>query len=330
MRLIEKRGFFLTANGQLNTVQLEKRMLIITTSKKEAGIKISRDQIRKGIRHMQVYRTLIRKDLEGITAFTSALLGILIEIFKSKSKLLTLKNGLYRLSLLGVRFYASGLEKDPFLRKVYKDLGGKYVLFNYYQLLQSSFDWEKWLIDHEMFCVIDSGSYSYYQKKKKINKASYKQQELFSEEDLTKHYINGYADFINRHKHNTQILGFFPFDCIGDPQQTKWNYEILKSKTDANIFPVWQMTDSLDELQKLVDEEPEMIGFGGSIQFLSNRLDKVRSVLQGLFKRFENVNFHLLGVANELLLEFPCFSADSTAYINARKSAKQRQCDLYL
>jgi len=36
-------------------------------------------------------------------------------------------------------------------------------------------------------------------------------------------------------------------------------------------------------------------------------------------KHYPDVNFHLLGVADELLLEYGVFSSDSTAYLNARK-----------
>lgn len=88
---------------------------------------------------------------------------------------------------------------------------------------------------------------------------------------------------------------------MADPQATKENTEILKAKTDAKIFPVWQMTDSLEELQKIVNNEPEMIEIGGAVPFLSNRIEYVRKVLKQVF------------------------SYDSTAYINARKSEKQRQ-----
>lgn len=158
---------------------------------------------------MQVFRTAIRKNMEKFSKFSSALFGIITEIFKGESKLQTLKNGLYRLTLLECGFWASGLEKDPFLRGVFKELGGKYVLFNYYQLLQSSFDWEQWLEEEDMYCLIDSGAYSEHQNKQKMKKAAYQQQVLFSEETLTEQYVDGYANFMNRHKDNPQVIVFF-------------------------------------------------------------------------------------------------------------------------
>lgn len=325
LRSVQKRGFFTTASGCVNTVELSGQILLVSTSKKESNLRISREKIRRAIAYMQGCRTAIRKDMEQFSPFSSALFGMLVQIFKGESKLQSLKNGLYRLSLLGVRYYASGLERDPFLRKEFKNLGGKYVLFNYYQLLQSSFDWLSWLEDEDVYCLIDSGAYSDFQNKQKVKKSVYQQQQLFDEEALTDQYIEGYAQFINEYKVHPRVIGFFPFDCIGDPEKTRENEQRLKNLTDAKIFSVWQFTDSLDELQRLVEEEPEMIGIGGMVPYLMNRMDQVRTVLKRIFSKFSTVNFHLLGIANELLLEFPCFSSDSTSFLNARKSEKQRQ-----
>lgn len=325
IRSVRNRGFFVTASGCKNSVTESGQMILISTSKSKESFKISRKQIRNAIRYMQVYRTAIREDMQRFSKFSSALFGILIEIFKGHSKIETLKTGLFRLSMLGVRFYAGGLEKDPFLRGEFKKIGGKYVLLNYYQLLQTSFDWVHWLEKTDSYALIDSGSYSDFSKKQKELKAAYQQMDLFSEDTLTDKYIEGYAQFINRHKDNPRIIGFFPFDVVGDPQKTKENYELLKKRTDAKVYPVWQFTDTLNELEQMVNEEHEVIGIGGMVLYLSKRIEKVRAALQEVFKRYSTVNFHFLGIANELLFEFPCFSSDGTAFLNARKSKRQRQ-----
>ncbi|MFD5853779.1 hypothetical protein ACFWGC_26965 [Cytobacillus pseudoceanisediminis] len=324
-RSVKNKGYFLTASGCINYVQVEKGALIISSTRNDSSIHLKNYQIRKAIRHLQVYRTAVRKDMEQFSNFSSALFGILVEIFKDESKLQALKHGLFRLTLLGVRFYAGGLERDPFLRKEFKELGGQYVLFNYYQLKQCSFDWLQWLESVDAYCLIDSGAFSYFQKKNKEMKSPYQQQQLLGEDILMEQYIYGYAGFINKYKEHRRIIGFFPFDVIGDPVQTKENERLLRILTDAKIFPVWQFTDRLDELKSLVDGEPEMIGIGGTVPFLSNRVGKVRAMLNTVFHRFPDMNFHLLGIANELLLEFPCFSSDSTAFLNARKSEDQRK-----
>lgn len=326
IRAVQKKGYFYTASGCINRIEINGLSICIKTTSQGEPFAIARKQVRKAIRFMQVYRTAIRKDMEQFSNFSSALFGILVEIFKDESKLQALKHGLFRLTLLGVRFYAGGLERDPFLRKEFKELGGQYVLFNYYQLKQCSFDWLKWLESVDAYCLIDSGAFSYFQKKNKEMKTPYQQQQLLGEDILMEQYIYGYAGFINKYKEHRRIIGFFPFDVIGDPVQTKENERLLRTLTDAKIFPVWQFTDDrLDELEGMVDGEPEMIGIGGTVPFLSNRVGKVRAVLNTVFHRFPDINFHLLGIANELLLEFPCFSSDSTAFLNARKSEDQRK-----
>ena len=68
-----------------------------------------------------------------------------------------------------------------------------------------------------------------------------------------------------------------------------------------------------------------MLAIGGLVPYLSNRKHFVRKILDNVFSRFPNVPFHLLGFANEMIVEYPCFSSDSTAYLNARKSRKQRK-----
>ncbi|MGS2778353.1 hypothetical protein ACVBAX_13385 [Robertmurraya sp. GLU-23] len=131
--------------------------------------------------------------------------------------------------------------------------------------------------------------------------------------------LEGYAQFINKHKSNPRILGFMPLDCIGNPQMTRENYKKLKELTDAHIYPVWQITDTLEELDRIVEKEPEMVALGGCVPFLSSRKDFVRDKLKMITKRHPNVCFHGLGIANEMLLDYGIFSADSTAYLNARK-----------
>lgn len=154
------------------------------------------------------------------------------------------------------------------------------------------------------------------------------QQELFSYEELPIITLNEWSNFIEEHQANPRIIGFFNLDVIGDPKQTRENFKILKSRLPhAKIYPIWQFTDSLEELDKLVNSEEmyDVIGIGGMVPFLSTRKHMVREKLDIIFERFPHVNFHFLGGANEMLIEYPFFSSDSTAFLNARKSEKQRK-----
>ncbi|MCU1808252.1 hypothetical protein NVV31_23050 [Cytobacillus firmus] len=318
-RMLIKKGTFHTAQGCRNyLVEYGKTYLEFKSEKGVVPQKIKRRSIRQVISFFFFKRTTVRKDLERYSSFTSALFGILLQCFKDKARLLKLRAGLYRLSLLGTRFFFSGLERDPAMLKILKDLNGKYVLFNYKNILESP-QCLQMLDTYDLFCVVDSGAFSIFNKKRKSSKQLFHQSNLFDNEKLDEMTLEGYAQFINSHKNNKRILGFFPLDCIGDPEQTKVNYERLKELTDANIFPVWQITDSLEGLNQLVKEEPEMIGLGGCVPFLSSRKHIVRDILDQVTKRYPNVCFHGLGLADEMLLEFNLFSADSTSFLNARK-----------
>jgi quinol-cytochrome oxidoreductase complex cytochrome b subunit len=74
-------------------------------------------------------------------------------------------------------------------------------------------------------------------------------------------------------------------DVIGDSEGTKENYKKLKGLTNTEIIPVWQISDSYEELQKLTEESPSLIGVGGCVPLLlSNQKEKVRSILEKVFK----------------------------------------------
>lgn len=50
IRVVQRKGFFLTARGVVNTVQSNGHTLLISTSKNESNIQITRGKIRKAIR----------------------------------------------------------------------------------------------------------------------------------------------------------------------------------------------------------------------------------------------------------------------------------------
>lgn len=325
-REIRKNNNFHTIKGCLNTVtKYGTTFLSIRTKSSNKPFTIMRKSIRRALAFVFFTRTAIRKDMEQFSRFSSALSAICTKCFEHMSKIQMYKQGLYRLSLIGTRYFFSGMERDPKAIQWVKEAGGSFVLFNYKSLLDSSTDWISALKENDLYCLIDSGSFSIFNENRLKGKKQFNQEELFEEDTLNDMTLEGYAKFINQHKHLKRIIGFYPLDVVGDPIATKHNYLKLKSLTDAYIIPVWQFTDSLSELEKLVKEEHGVIAIGGMVPFLSSRKHIIRKVLDKVFLQFPTQCFHALGVADELLLEYKFFSADSTAFLNARKYQEGRK-----
>ncbi len=259
------------------------------------------------------------------------MMGILTKIFESLAYVKQFGDRIYRLSLIGVRFFASGLERDPAVRKLVKKVGGKFLLLNYFYIRNDD-NWLRYIEDDDFYVLIDSGAFSVYKQMQKRRKTEENdelfQMEVLSFDDAPMIQLEEWAGFINKHKENPRVLGFFNLDVIEDPEKTRENSKKLKEMVPtATIYPVWQFTDSLAELEKLTDsdEEYDLIGIGGMVPFLSNRKGVVRDKLDKVFKRFPYANFHFLGGANEMLVDYPFFTSDSSAFLNARKSVDQRQ-----
>lgn len=326
-RELNRQGYFRTAKGSTNyLVAYEKDCIYLKSVKGVKPFRLKREMVRKAISYMYFKRTTVRKDMEAFTEYSSALFGILTHIFRHISKLQTLKFGEFRISLIGTLFFASGLERSPeLIKKVLKKLGGKRVLFNYKSILESS-EALNMLEKYDLYALIDSGAFSFYNEKNKKGKKAVQQQMLFEESVMDDLTLEGYAKFINDNKNNKRILGFLPLDVVGDPLKTKNNYRKLKEMTPgAIIFPVWQFTDSIEELECLVNQEHEVIALGGIVPYLSSRKPFIRTVLDKVFAKFPEQNFHALGLADELLMEYNFFSSDSTAFLNARKYKEGRK-----
>ncbi|MDE5055367.1 hypothetical protein NDK25_24420 [Niallia taxi] len=315
-RRLKKRGAFYTVNGAVNYLkQQNKNCIYICTSKGQAIIQIKRETIRKCIDYFFHKRTVIRKDMEQFSAYSSSLFAIIWDCFSDVSKIQKLNNNMFRISLVGTRVYFSGLERSPGMQKIVKEQKGDYLLYNYYSITQSSKDPVVTLEENQQYCIIDSGAFSFYNAYKKE-----KQQIcLFSEEIMQEMYLDGFIDYINKHKDNARVLGFITLDVIGDEKKTIENYRYIKQRTNAEIIPVWQITGTIEYLSELVAEEHAVICLGGMVPFISKRKEFLRERLGYIKKKFPTQNFHFLGVADELLKEYGAFSSDSTAYLNARK-----------
>lgn len=318
MRKVKKQPVFFTVKGKVNTVSsYSKDSISFTTSTGGKTHNLSRKKLRQAIKYVYFNRTATRNDLEQYSPFTSALLAMLVKCFKELAIIQKLKHGLYRLSLKGCRFFFGGCEQAPKDMEMVANEGGRFVLLNYHKLRNQKY---KIFLHHlerlQLYAVIDSGAFSFFNEKEKEQ-----QLELFPSDPLEE-----YAYFINEIKDHPSILGFFSLDVIGNPSATKENYKRLKRMTNATIYPVWQVADSFEELDKMVAEGHELIGIGGTVpMLLRNQIKKVKKIFDQVFNHHYNGQpFHWLGGANHLLCEYPFFSSDSTSWLNPRKNGERK------
>ncbi|RTR26600.1 hypothetical protein EKG37_21260 [Robertmurraya yapensis] len=323
LRFLQNQKSFLTVTGRENQfVSVNRDYLLIQSAKNQKPWSITRKKLRESIYYTFSKRTIVRKDVEQFSSFSSSLFAILFKCFEGMVHIKKLPSGLLRLSLKGCRVFFSGLERDPSIRQMVKEEGSSSLLLNYYYIRQNRY-WTDILEDFTNV-VIDSGGYSLFKKslKKDDNEPT-----LFNLDDIPMITVEEYAAFIRRYQSHPSIIGFFNLDVVGDPVETKRNYQRLKELAPkATIYPVWQFSDSLEALEELVNEEHELISIGGLVPYLSTRQEVVRKKFKAIFSRFgEKTNFHFLGGGNELLLDFNLFSSDTTCYLNARKSIKQKK-----
>ncbi|UAL49813.1 hypothetical protein K7887_22095 (plasmid) [Sutcliffiella horikoshii] len=327
LRRVNKQNIIFTAKGKTNyIIAVRDDKYSVCTEIGNTPFTISRKAIRKAINYFIDCKTITRRSLEKYSNFTSSLLGILIEIFKGKVMLRELESKEIRLSLLGTRLFASGLEKDPNIRELYKKLGGKHLLLNYFHI-RGNKHWKK-ILDENFHVIIDSGAFSVYRAKQKMITRMEKdnQLSLFQHDDVEMISLEEYASFINKEYQDNRIKAFINLDVIGDPVQTQRNFKRLNELCpSATIWPVWQINDSLENIETLVDEEHEVICIGGLIPLMLKDKKVAERVLSQVLGSFPTVNFHCLGLANRWLWNMMPFSVDTTAYLNARKSEKQRK-----
>lgn len=123
-REMSKQGFYRTAKGKINRlVEYGKTHVLVLTEEGTEPIRLNRSSIRKAISYFFFKRTAIRSDFEAYSKFTSAMFAIIVHCFRDMSKLLKLKHGLYRVSMLGTRHWFSGLERSPDILSLLKSLG---------------------------------------------------------------------------------------------------------------------------------------------------------------------------------------------------------------
>jgi len=289
-----KEGFFyFTGKGRKNwVVQVTKQSVHVSTEGSKSPFRISRYRLRKAISFFLLKRTVIRKDLESYSNFSSSLLGLLRMIFSEVSKIQRTVNGLLRLTLKGVRFLFSGVPRSPGDMELIQQNNGKWVLLSYYHLRDDPQNhWLDYLTRFDLRMVFDSGEFSLWNAREKG----------LNVPPIT---VEDYAAFVR--KHEKYIDAYFTLDRVGDPVMTRFNQRYLTQHVGRPPIPIWHVQSDWTELDQIVFEDHEVIGIGGSVKIRSE--EKKRTIFQEMFRRYPNQNFHCLGLSSALLWEFEWFS----------------------
>lgn len=144
---------------------------------------------------------------------------------------------------------------------------------------------------------LDSGAFSAWSKKIQID-------------------INDYISYIKENFIGKYIV----LDIIGDPEQTYWNLQYMKSK---NLYPVpvYHMDDDIKYLEQLINDGYKYICLGGS----ANRRRQSREEFFDMcFENHPNIYFHGLGMTDtNLMKKYNWYSVDSTTWLSGRKYNKK-------
>lgn len=317
-RKLKIGGSFLTGNGKENSiVGFSDKSILVKTAKSKDSISISRKKIRQAISYLLFKRTAIRKDLERFTNYNSALMGLLRIILINMARIQKTVNRLLRLTIKGVRFYFSGMDRPGKmdLDAIVKN-NATFILNSYASVRNKNCDiWFRKLKLLGIKVVIDCGEYT-------------NQRALMLGKQVEPITVEKYAAFINRYKN--YIFAYFNLDVTGDPKQSKLNFNKLKELTEISPIPVWHCNPNdwtksdWDSLYEMVQEDNEVIAIGATVPLgikagPKNQNKVKRALFKEIFNRYPSQNFHWLGGSSHLLLEFPFFSADSSGWLQGRK-----------
>ncbi|MFF2532386.1 hypothetical protein ACFVS2_26090 [Brevibacillus sp. NPDC058079] len=318
VRKIQNEMHFTTGAGKNNfLVDSDSQILKIRTEFSTSTQSISRKRLRKAISFLLFKKTATRKELERYSHMNSSLMGLLQRILIQIAKITRTAKGLLRITIKGVRFFFSGLDRASIsdLETVVKS-GGRHILCSYYYLRQQN---NQRLLDYisqyGLQLLLDSGEYSAYKAREK-GKAV---------DPIT---ISEYAAFVQTYK--KYIFGYFNMDVTNNPEKSKQNFDTLKKLTGIAPIPIWHCNiDNWKQsdwitLDNLVNEDHAVIGIGATVHMglkAGPRLmNEVKDQLfKEIFKRHPLQNFHWLGGSSKILFKYPLFSSDSSGYLQGRK-----------
>lgn len=307
-----------TGTGKLNYfVSASSRSIKIRTQASASIQSISREKLRKAISYLFYKKTATRRELEKYSNMNSSLLGLLQRILIGVAKITKTAKGLLRITIKGVRFFFSGLDRATIddLNAVVQN-GGKYILCSYFYLREQN---NKRLLEYikkyDLQLLLDSGEFSAFKAKKKGKR-------------IKPIKLKDYAKFITTFK--DYIFGYFNMDVTGNPQKSKANYDKLKKLTGIPPIPIWHCDvedwskSNWQSLDELVAEDHGIIGIGATVHMGlkagPRNMTKVKDLLfQEIFTRHPLQNFHWLGGSSKIMFKYPLFSSDSSGYLQGRK-----------
>jgi hypothetical protein len=299
-----KEGFsYQTANEKENEiVAIENQKVYFQPTSSQKRHFFSRPQIRKAIGYLLNRRTCTRKNLESYSAFSSALLGLLRVILFEIAKITKTITGLIRLTLLGTRYFFSGLDRAAKVDwEAIINNHAQHILLSYYYIRHQK-TWLNYVRTHGIQLLLDSGEFTRY--KRALNGKS-----------VVPIVIEEYAAFINSIKEH--LIGYFNLDVTNDAAASRKNYEELYKLTGIKPIPIWHAGSKMDELERIVNEDHEILAIGGMVHLRSEK--KKEQLIQEIVARFPAQNFHLLGCSSNILIKYPIFSSDSTGWLKGRK-----------
>lgn len=292
---------FNTGTGRVNRVlEVNESYLYLKASNGFKIVRIPAQKIKIMLTYFFRVRLVERKELEVFHSYTSALFGLLAAIFQEKVKV-SRSGKLLRLIMVGLRMFLAGGERSPKDLVMAAQAGIGYILFSYYYIRKGK-AWLRYLIENKLRMILDPGKYTEWSAKHK-GKLS---------ESLN---IDSYIGFIKTY--SDLIEHYFVFDEIGNHEQTMKNLMYMESQGLSPV-PIFHLGTPMEVLDGLVEKGYPVIGLGGTVNQRG-----VKGFLQEVFNRHPGVAFHGLGISKaDIILSFPFFSCDSTAWLYCRRSDK--------
>lgn len=309
LRKIGKAGYrFHTVKAQ-RPITIEKvtaDYIYVRSQHGKEAQRISRSRLRKALSMLFYRRVTTLRQLVKLNCYSSSVAALIKVIMFDVCRVITTKSGAIRLTLKGLRYIFSGVSKGKRDVQIVKKYGGTFVLLNYYTIRSDiSESWKLNLkeLGFDYKCVIlDPGE-------KTLHDSMLKGRQVKPLD------IEEYAAFVKRH--SDIIYQYLTLDKIGDPLQTKENTDLLAQLVGRRPVPIYHIQSDLNELDKIVDEDYDVIAIGGGC-FVS-RQERERKYAAIFNRHGERVNFHALGLGSiKTLLQFDWFSADASSWLNGR------------
>jgi len=139
IRKIKSRGWLQTGNGVRNYLaSLSETGVVIQPKRSNLPYKLTRTCMEKAAYMMFWKRYITISDLRG---YSSALFGVLCEMFQDIARFTRSATGQLRLALRGIRVNLSGADSSLRDLKIAASAGGQFPLMSYYYLREQKGRW---------------------------------------------------------------------------------------------------------------------------------------------------------------------------------------------